>query len=54
MNSVVQSLLKIPEIAGYYMNQREAFFSANVDPATNFRVQMCAFYSSPANLSGPN
>jgi len=40
MNSVMQSLLKIPEIANHYYGNRDNYFAMNVNPANSFQIQL--------------
>ena len=40
MNSIMQTLLKVPEIAEHYLSNREKYFSERANPPEDFQVQM--------------
>eukprot|EP01127_Copromyxa_protea_P001634 TRINITY_DN11594_c0_g1_i1.p1 TRINITY_DN11594_c0_g1~~TRINITY_DN11594_c0_g1_i1.p1 ORF type:complete len:802 (-),score=245.62 TRINITY_DN11594_c0_g1_i1:36-2441(-) len=40
MNSVMQTLLKVPEFSQHYTENREKYFESNANPTSSFQVQM--------------
>jgi len=46
MNSVLQTLTKVPSFSDYYIRNRDQFINTSESPATDLRVQLCKLISA--------